>query len=528
LLSNPKMTTLRKHPIWGLLPIFVLFVPFQAHAADQPRAKSPKETSRGSDAGAIDASAKAEAAHRFDRALKLFESGDNAGALAEFKRIYDISPEPVVLYNIGLVYAALARPVDAVDALEPLVTGAKLQPAQLERAKATLEDQKARIGRIAVSTKPAETRIEVDNIEVAKTPLKAPIRVSEGTHIIGAVAEGYAPARKEILVAGNSEASLTFELIPTQGKEPANLNVKTRISGAQIFLDGKAVGQTPLAASITTAAGHHVVELRRAGYVTAHQAIDVGPGATGEIALDLNVDASALGTDGATLVLNASESPLDVTLDGERKGPYTEPLRLPRGPHHLTLSTPGFITAEREVDLTPTNSNELRIAFEPTPETRRNYRSSAMFHRTWGWVGVIGGAVIGGGGAALAAAGISKKNAGANDITALNDKTTNSQPPCDGLSNWAAEGNDNGTACNKAKADAGSKFDSGVQLRNLGFVGVGVGGAVLVTGVVLLLTGNDPNKYEQPTTRALNQKRGPRFTFVPGPGDVGSGLLVTF
>jgi hypothetical protein len=500
----------------------------QAAAADPPHSKTQKDAGQGSNASQMAASAKAEAAHRFDRALKLFESGDNAGALAEFKRIYDISPEPIVLYNIGLVYAALSRPVDAVDALEPLVTGGKLQGTHLERAKQTLEDQKARIGRITVSTKPAEARIEVDNIEVAKTPLTAPIRVSEGTHIIGAVAEGYAPARKEILVAGNSDASLTFELIPTQGKEPANLSVKTRISGANIFLDGKAVGQTPLATSITTAAGHHVVELRRAGYVSAHKAVDVGPGATGEIAVDLAVDAAALGTDGATLVLNASESPVDVTLDGERKGPYKEPMRVPMGPHHLSASSPGFITIERDIVLDKSNTNEISVTFEPTPETRRSYRSNAMFHRTWGWVGVIGGAVIGGGGAALAAAGISKKNAGSRDITALNDQATNSVPPCDFKSGYAAEGSDNGTACNNAKTDASNKFDSGVQLRNLGFVGIGVGGAVLVTGVVLLLTGNDPNKYEQPTTRALNQNRGPRFTFVPGPGEIGSGLLVSF
>ena len=522
------MTSLRKHRICGLLPTIILLTPVQALAADPPHEKSHKEASRGAETKTIDASSKAEAAHRFDRALKLFESGDNAGALAEFKRIYDITPEPVVLYNIGLVYAALSRPVDAVDALEPLVNGGKLQPAQLERAKQTLEDQKARIGRLTVSTKPAETRIEVDNIEVAKTPLAAKIRVSEGTHVIGAVAEGYAPARKEIVVAGNSDASLTFELIPTQGKEPANLNVKTRISGAQIFLDGQAVGQTPLATSITTAAGHHVVELRRAGYVTAHKAIDVGPGATGEIALDLNVDAAALGTDGATLVLNTSESPVDVTLDGERKGPYREPLRLPMGPHHLSVSSPGFIAIERDVVLDKSNTNEILFTFEPTPETRRSYRSNAMFHRTWGWVGVIGGAVIGGGGAALAAAGISKKNAGARDITTLNDKFTNDQPPCDATSGYKAEGSDSGTACNNAKTDASNKFDSGVQLRNLGFIGVGVGGAVLVTGVVLLLTGNDPNKYEQPTTRALNRNREPRFSFVPGPGEIGSGLLVTF
>jgi Tfp pilus assembly protein PilF len=60
---------------------------------------------------------KVEAAARFDRGLTLFEEGDNAGALAEFRQAYAIFANPVVRYNIGLVFAAMNRPVDAADAL---------------------------------------------------------------------------------------------------------------------------------------------------------------------------------------------------------------------------------------------------------------------------------------------------------------------------------------------------------------------------------------------------------------------------
>ena len=55
--------------------------------------------------------------------------------------------------------------------------------------------------------------IDIDGVEVAKTPLTAPLRVSEGSHVIGAVAEGYAHAHKEIVVAGNADASVAFELV---------------------------------------------------------------------------------------------------------------------------------------------------------------------------------------------------------------------------------------------------------------------------------------------------------------------------
>ena len=49
-----------------------------------------------------------EARERFGRGLRLFNDGDNAGALAEFERAYALSPHPSVLYNIGLVNAAVA------------------------------------------------------------------------------------------------------------------------------------------------------------------------------------------------------------------------------------------------------------------------------------------------------------------------------------------------------------------------------------------------------------------------------------
>ena len=62
--------------------------------------------------------ARAEARERFDRGLRLFDEGDSAGALAEFKRAHELVPNQLVLFNIGLVYAALARPVEATDALD--------------------------------------------------------------------------------------------------------------------------------------------------------------------------------------------------------------------------------------------------------------------------------------------------------------------------------------------------------------------------------------------------------------------------
>src|ERR1041385_5860119 len=226
-----------RRPSFGLAALVGALVLSHVHVAAAADAPDPKKT---------------EAAQRFDRGLQLFDDGDTAGALAEFKRTYELVPNPVVLFNIGLVYAAMGRPVDAEDALDKVLqTPEKLSTAQRERATRTLNDQKARIGRLTVTTIPDGARIDIDNVEVARTPLTAPLRISEGSHVVGAVSEGYAPDRKEVVVAGNADATVHFDLVSTQGKQLANLTVRSRIAGAEVRIDAKLAGKTPLATSVT-------------------------------------------------------------------------------------------------------------------------------------------------------------------------------------------------------------------------------------------------------------------------------------
>lgn len=489
-------------------------------------------------AGEADAK-KAEAAQRFDRGLELFEDGDNAGALAEFKRTYELFPNPVVLYNIGLVYAAMRRPVDAVDALEKVVTAESLSAEQRDRAKLTLADQKARIGRLNVTTTPEGARIEIDNVEVAKTPITAPIRVAEGSHVVGAVADGYTPARKELLIAGNSDATVHLDLVSSEGKKLANLTVKTKLPGVEIRVDGEPAGKTPLASSLTLVAGHHKVEARRPGYTAVTREVDVGAGATGEIAFDMAVDQTQLGAEGATLVVESSESSPVVFVDDESKGPYKAPIRLPKGPHRLRIERGGFLPFEREVALEPGNPNVVRVELEPTPEYRTSYEGSANLHRTWGWIGIISGAVIAGGGAAYLTLVKGPKDdldaAGKALDQVIHEKDTMASGADAPLTKGECDtrGGGDPSTCNSLIAAYQSDYNDALSKKNahdvLGFVGIGVGAALAVTGVILLVTGDDPNKYNHEASHQLGQReRGPSFGFVPGPGQFGLGLGAVF
>lgn len=467
---------------------------------------------------------KVQAAQRFDRGLSLFNEGDNAGALAEFKQTFALLPNTVVLYNIGLVYAAMMRPVEAVDALSSVVDAAALSPEQRERAQKTLADMRARIGRIAVTTLPAGARIDVDGVEVARTPLGAPLRVAEGNHVIGAVAEGYSPARKEILVAGNAEASVNFELVLAQAKRLANLTIRSRISQADVLIDGKSVGKTPLSSSVALPAGAHTVELRRAGYETAQQQVELGEGATGQVRLDLTTDEPALRTEGTDFAIEAREPNVDLTIDDEHLGVYSQTLRLPKGAHHVRLRTAGYQPFEQDITLEAGKPYLLRPYLLPTPETRQAHDSNVRFHQTFGWIGVGVGAALIGGGTALSIVGYSKKSDAQKDFNAANAEViagrvmgTGNDGVC-----YVSGGNYDPALCAAPRDEAQGRIDDANKLRLIGFVGIGAGVAFAATGVVLLLTGESTHRFDPPTNAVA--KKPTNWALTSGPGQLGLGL----
>ena len=143
-----------------------------------------------------------EAKPHLDKAVELYDENDFANALIEFKRAYDLIPNLLVLYNIGLVYAAMDRPVEAVDALDKVLDGATgaggpvgLTAAQAAKARQVRADQAARIAEVMVVTdKPAV--LEVDGVEAGRTPLERPLRLASGAHVLSALAPGCLPAAR--------------------------------------------------------------------------------------------------------------------------------------------------------------------------------------------------------------------------------------------------------------------------------------------------------------------------------------------
>ncbi|MFU8804357.1 MAG: hypothetical protein ACNA8W_11150 [Bradymonadaceae bacterium] len=57
-----------------------------------------------------------QARHHFDEGARYFYEGDFSRALVEFRRAYQLQPDPMILYNISLAHSRLGNIKDAFDA----------------------------------------------------------------------------------------------------------------------------------------------------------------------------------------------------------------------------------------------------------------------------------------------------------------------------------------------------------------------------------------------------------------------------
>jgi hypothetical protein len=445
---------------------------------------------------------RAEAAERFDRALRLVNAGDLSGSLAEFQRAYGLVPSSVLLYNIGLVYAALRRPVAAAKALQQALDKPEaLNPGEVARARGVLQAQTDTIGQVAVTTNAKEGVVEIDNVQAAKLPLAGPLDVASGPHIVGVVSSGFAPARREVTVAGHQHVDVDLQLVPIQGLL-GHIALKSRVPGADVLIDGEHVGKTPLEATISVPPGSHRVLVRRAGYLPAEKEVILADGSQTDIELEPAFDKSSLGAEGGALAIAASEKQPILTVDGEEIGLVTGPVQLPAGPHRLRLESGGFIAAERDVDVPLGHTTTITVVFEPTPETRTAYVSAAETRRTWSWVTVGVGAAITAGGIVLGALEQNKIGPAQSNLNAVNAQwVRGAGGTCDFATDLSQATQQ---LCETELSNATNTVNNDQTLRTVGFVGAGVGGAVMITGFVLLLTGDDPHRYDaKPAERTL-------------------------
>ncbi|HMA92306.1 MAG TPA: PEGA domain-containing protein, partial [Polyangiaceae bacterium] len=201
---------------------------------------------------------KADAAHHWETAVGLRDSGDYSGAICELKAAYDLSPEPAVLLALGKAYITLDKPVEAVDALERyLATGRNRIPNENRvEAEIALRKQRERIGSLKVQVTPPGAAVSLDGVELGAAPLAKKIRAAAGRHILVVSLAGYSPTTLEVEVTSAKEKAVELVLQPLPVPK-GTVYVECPVPDVLITANGTGIGSTPLTSPALLQSGEY-------------------------------------------------------------------------------------------------------------------------------------------------------------------------------------------------------------------------------------------------------------------------------
>jgi hypothetical protein len=165
-----------------------------------------------------------EASKHFQRGVQLYAEADYHAALVEFRRAYEIAPNPTVLYNIGQTYYQLQNYAAALVALGRYLNEAGPSAAHRREVEQTVDTLQARVGKVAVTSNTPGLDITVDDELIGKTPLDEPILVSVGRRKITALRDGRPVENRYVDVAAGDTVKLAISSgaadIPASGPTP--------------------------------------------------------------------------------------------------------------------------------------------------------------------------------------------------------------------------------------------------------------------------------------------------------------------
>jgi hypothetical protein len=305
------------------------------------------------------------------------------------------------------------------------------------------------------------------------------------------LAPGFYPFRTEITVAGGEVRTIPVRLLPTESKT-SKLNVTSHVLDAEVLIDGKLEGRTPLPAELVLPPGTHRVALRRAGYLTAEAGVTLVEGSTRQLQLDPQPDPAAVASRSEKVRLVTNPQDAVAVVDNLPQPGSSGALTLLPGRHTIRIERNGFVPIERVVTVRAGQSTTLRVTLAPTPDTREEFERGARARRTWGLVTAGAGAVVGAAGGVF----LYLNGKDIDDKQGLYDEMVYESEAHSGRS---CDPFEPGTVFAECNAQLDTRYQSlqdAKALTKFGWIGVGVGAAALVTGLVLVITGDDPGHYD--------------------------------
>jgi formylglycine-generating enzyme required for sulfatase activity len=201
--------------------------------------------------------------------------------------------------------------------------------AGLERIEHMYVQLVPRWAEVSIESQPPGAAIFAGDEQVGVTP--AVIQLLEGSHDITVAKDGFAAWDGSVLAEPNVPQSMpTIKLQPADAK----LLVKTIPRGANVTVNGRYRGQSPLTLSLTPDVDYEI-GMSKAGYGVTTRSLRLESAASDSITVDLS---ARLGT----VTVNVQPADATVYVDGRARGTGKTSLRLSSAPHRIEVKRQGF------------------------------------------------------------------------------------------------------------------------------------------------------------------------------------------
>jgi hypothetical protein len=195
----------------------------------------------------------------------LYEDGDYQGALQKLQGAYDASRDPRLLWNMAACEKNLRRYAEVMRLIDRYLAegGSLVGPEDRAAALELLETMRGFVTELVVNVSEPEAAIHVDDVQIATSPMQAPVRVDMGQRRIRVTKPGFQEFTFTQALPGGSALQITANLVADRHEGRLRILAKT---GDVIRVDGKVVGTGVWEGTLPS--GTHAVEVSHEGMRT--------------------------------------------------------------------------------------------------------------------------------------------------------------------------------------------------------------------------------------------------------------------
>ena len=208
----------------------------------------------------------------------------------------------------------------------------------LEYVKVEILPPPSSFGSISISSNPSGADIYLNGEYQGTTP-KTISDVPPGDHKIELKKSGYEDWSDSVSVRADETESVSAGLKPeTVIQETGSISITSEPSGAEIYLDGKYQGTTPMTLS-DVISGDHKIELKKSGYEDWSYSVSVKADETESVSAGLKPETVITGS----ISITSEPAGAEIYLDGKYQG--TTPMTLSdviSGDHKIKLKKSGY------------------------------------------------------------------------------------------------------------------------------------------------------------------------------------------